>query len=69
MPLADAAESWLAAHYDDVVAWRRHFHRNPELGFSEFATTQFVAQLLKPQRDIPFQLIVELQPNHQIQTR
>ena len=46
MPLADAAESWLAAHYDDVVAWRRHFHRNPELGFSEFATTQFVADRL-----------------------
>ena len=46
MPLADAAESWLAANYDDVVEWRRHLHRHPELGFQEFATTQFVADRL-----------------------
>lgn len=46
MPLADIAESWLAAHYDDLVAWRRHIHRNPELGRQEFATTQFVADRL-----------------------
>ena len=46
MPLADIAESWLAAHYDDLVAWRRHIHRHPELGRQEFATTQFVADRL-----------------------
>lgn len=46
MPLADIAESWLAAHYDDLVAWRRHIHRYPELGRQEFATTQFVADRL-----------------------
>lgn len=46
MPLADAAESWLAANYDDVIAWRRHIHRHPELGFQESATTQFVADRL-----------------------
>ena len=46
MPLADIAESWLAAHYDDLVAWRRHLHRHPELGRQEFATTQFVADRL-----------------------
>ena len=46
MPLADVAESWLAAHYDDLVGWRRHFHRHPELGRQEFATTQFVADRL-----------------------
>ena len=46
MPLADTAESWLAAHYDDLVAWRRHIHRHPELGRQEFATTQFVADRL-----------------------
>ena len=46
MPLADIAESWLAAHYDDLVGWRRHFHRHPELGRQEFATTQFVADRL-----------------------
>ena len=46
MPLADTAESWLAAHYDDLVAWRRHIHRHPELGRQEFATTQFIADRL-----------------------
>ncbi|MBU3749988.1 MAG: amidohydrolase [Mycobacterium sp.] len=46
MPLADVAESWLAAHYDTLVAWRRHIHRHPELGRQEFATTQFVADRL-----------------------
>lgn len=46
MSLADTAESWLAAHYDDLVAWRRHIHRHPELGRQEFATTQFVADRL-----------------------
>ncbi len=46
MPLADTAESWLAAHYDDLVAWRRQIHRHPELGRQEFVTTQFVADRL-----------------------
>jgi amidohydrolase len=44
--LAGAAESWLAAHYDDLVGWRRHIHRYPELGRQEYATTQFVAERL-----------------------
>jgi amidohydrolase len=46
MSLADTAESWLAANYDDLVAWRRHIHRHPELGRQEFATTQYVAERL-----------------------
>ncbi|MEE6135011.1 amidohydrolase [Mycobacterium sp. 050128] len=46
MSLVDDAESWLAAHYDDMVEWRRHIHRYPELGRQEYATTQFVAERL-----------------------
>ncbi|GBG37085.1 amidohydrolase [Mycobacterium montefiorense] len=46
MSLIDTAESWLAAHYDDMVEWRRHIHRYPELGRQEYATTQFVAERL-----------------------
>jgi amidohydrolase len=46
MSLADTAESWLAAHHDDVIGWRRHIHAHPELGRQEFATTQFVASTL-----------------------
>ena len=44
--LSHAAARWLSAHYDDLVAWRRHLHQHPELGRQEFATTQFVAALL-----------------------
>lgn len=36
----------LAAHHDDLVGWRRHIHRYPELGRQEYATTQFVAERL-----------------------
>lgn len=43
MKLANAAEIWLADHYENVLAWRRHIHAHPELGRQEFATTQFVA--------------------------
>jgi amidohydrolase len=46
MSLTDTAESWLAGHHDDLIAWRRHIHRYPELGRQEFATTQFVAERL-----------------------
>ncbi len=44
--LSHAAARWLSAHQDDLVGWRRHIHRHPELGRQEFATTQFVASLL-----------------------
>src|SRR6202048_1565858 len=46
MSLADSVESWLAAHFDDLVAWRRHIHRYPEVPRQENATTQFVAERL-----------------------
>jgi len=46
MTLAEIADSWLAAHFDDLVEWRRHIHRYPELGRQEYATTQFVAERL-----------------------
>jgi amidohydrolase len=46
MSLAAHADAWLAEHFDDLVAWRRHIHRYPELGRQEYATTQFVAERL-----------------------
>jgi amidohydrolase len=46
MTLTDSADAWLAAHFDDLVEWRRHIHRYPELGRQEYATTQFVAERL-----------------------
>ena len=44
--VSDVAESWLAANYDELVSWRRHIHRHPELGRQEFGTTTFVAEKL-----------------------
>lgn len=46
MNLAPRAESWLAANYDDLVAWRRHLHRHPELSRQEHNTTAFIAERL-----------------------
>ncbi|QGG93349.1 amidohydrolase (plasmid) [Agrobacterium sp. MA01] len=31
----------------EVIGWRRHIHANPELGFQEYATAQFVAEKLR----------------------
>ncbi|MDX1874195.1 amidohydrolase [Mycolicibacterium sp. 120266] len=46
MSLRAHTAAWIAAHHDDLVAWRRHIHTHPELGRQEFATTEFVANLL-----------------------
>jgi amidohydrolase len=46
MNIGDYTQAWLAAHGDELVAWRRHIHTHPELGRQEFATTQFVASQL-----------------------
>ncbi len=46
MTLSTCADAWLSAHETDLVEWRRHLHRYPELGRQEFATTQFVADRL-----------------------
>ncbi|BBX21529.1 amidohydrolase [Mycolicibacter terrae] len=43
---SQAAEAWLALNADELVAWRRHLHRHPELSRQEFATTQFIAERL-----------------------
>jgi len=45
-PVSHAVEAWLAAHAEELVAWRRHLHRHPELSRQEFATTQFIAERL-----------------------
>lgn len=36
-------DAWLHRHEADVVAWRRHLHSRPELGFDEHETTTFLA--------------------------
>ncbi len=43
---SQAAQAWLAVNADELIAWRRHLHRHPELSRQEFATTQFIAERL-----------------------
>jgi hippurate hydrolase len=43
MPILDR----IAAFHDEMAAWRRHLHQNPELGFEEHETAAFVADKLK----------------------
>jgi hippurate hydrolase len=37
----------IAEFADEVAAWRRHMHENPELGFEEVVTSAFVAERLR----------------------
>ena len=39
--------------FDELVAWRKHIHTNPELSFKEFKTADFVASQLQ-KMEIPF---------------
>lgn len=42
----DSVKARLEAIYPDMVAWRRHLHRNPELSYQEERTAAFVAEKL-----------------------
>jgi len=48
--VAESARAWAS----ELVEWRRHLHRNPELSFAEFETTKFLAAKLT-QWGIPFE--------------
>lgn len=43
---ADQITALAQAQHPQVVAWRRHMHRHPELSFSEFDTCAFLEQQL-----------------------
>ena len=32
---------------EDIIAWRRHIHANPEIGYEEYATAAFVAEKMR----------------------
>ena len=40
-------DEWVDAIRDEVIAWRRHLHKHPELSFQEKQTAQFVHDTLK----------------------
>jgi amidohydrolase len=40
-------EQTLQSLYDDMVGWRRHLHKHPELSFHEYETSRMIADLLE----------------------
>lgn len=45
--LNTAIEAWVTAHESQVIEWRHHLHRNPELGHQEHQTTAFLVETLR----------------------
>lgn len=45
--MKEAIVQQIAALHADMVQWRRHLHRNPELSFQEHHTVAFVANVLR----------------------
>jgi amidohydrolase len=46
-PVAARIDAALAASQPQLIEWRRHLHRNPELGNREVETARFVAERLR----------------------
>ncbi len=55
LELLEKAQQETAKVKDDVVAWRRQFHKYPELGFEEYKTSEKVRSVLK-KCGIPFEI-------------
>ena len=47
MNIASFVAEWIEHHHDEVIGWRRHIHRNPELSHKEHATTDFLCKVLE----------------------
>lgn len=47
MALQDKIKDFASKYAQEVVAFRRHLHANPELSFQEYNTAKFVAEKLK----------------------
>lgn len=39
-------DGWLSRHGGELIAWRRHVHAHPELGYSEHGTTALIRECL-----------------------
>jgi amidohydrolase len=46
-PVAARIDSALAGGRQDLIEWRRHLHRNPELGNREIETAKFIVERLR----------------------
>lgn len=55
----------VAALHADMVRWRRHLHRHPELSFNEYGTVSFVAEALKKEGIEVRENVARLTPDSQ----
>ncbi|MDG5767626.1 amidohydrolase [Balneolales bacterium ANBcel1] len=46
-PAVESLSGRIDEIFEDVVGWRRHMHRNPELSFQEFETTDWIIEKLE----------------------
>jgi amidohydrolase len=44
----DPISRLVEATFPDMVTWRRHLHRNPEISYKEYDTTAFILDVLQP---------------------
>ncbi len=56
MDIKNLIRSYSEKYFNEVIYLRRHIHKNPELSFMEFETSDFVASILK-NYNIPFKKI------------
>ncbi|MER0080661.1 M20 family metallopeptidase [Corynebacterium sp. KPL2861] len=69
--ISEFISEWFDAHRAEVIAWRRHIHRNPETANQEVETTNYIANILadyglEPQRFPHTGLMVDIGPNTEL---
>lgn len=61
--LSQAVRESVSALHADMVRWRRHLHRHPELSFQERATAAFIADALRAEGIAPRTGLARLHPD------
>lgn len=69
--ISEFINEWFDAHRAEVIAWRRHIHRNPETANQEVETTNYIANILadyglEPQRFPHTGLMVDIGPDTEL---
>ena len=69
--ISEFINKWFDAHRAEVIAWRRHIHRNPETANQEVETTNYIANILadyglEPQRFPHTGLMVDIGPDTEL---
>ena len=69
--ISEFINEWFDAHRAEVIAWRRHIHRNPETANQEVETTNYIANILadyglEPQRFPHTGLMVDIGPGTEL---